>query len=103
MPSDNASAGLLDKNTGKTTILSNGTPAASSGRQSVIVMNPKTGEIVPPSVQQPGIRIGPRQSFKRGGGVKETGVALLHKGERVLTKKQNKRYTKRSSGRSAGR
>ena len=30
--------------------------------------------------------------FKRGGKVKRTGMAKVHKGERVLTKKQQKRY-----------
>ena len=33
-------------------------------------------------------------SFKKGGKVKKTGLAKVHKGERVLTKKQNKRYMK---------
>ena len=32
--------------------------------------------------------------FKKGGMVKKTGMAKVHKGERVLTKKQNKRYSK---------
>jgi hypothetical protein len=31
-------------------------------------------------------------SFKRGGKVRKTGMARVHKGERVLTKKQNKKY-----------
>lgn len=31
-------------------------------------------------------------SFKRGGKVKRTGFAKVHRGERVLTKKQQKRY-----------
>lgn len=31
-------------------------------------------------------------SYKRGGKVKRTGLAKVHKGERVLTKKQQKRY-----------
>ena len=30
--------------------------------------------------------------YKRGGSVRKTGPALLHKGERVLTKAQTKRY-----------
>jgi hypothetical protein len=33
-------------------------------------------------------------SFKRGGLVKKTGKAKVHKGERVLTKAQNKKYQK---------
>jgi len=33
--------------------------------------------------------------FKRGGKVKRTGFAKLHKGERVLTKKQTKRMKRR--------
>jgi hypothetical protein len=32
------------------------------------------------------------QMFKRGGKVKKTGLAKVHKGERVLTKKQAARY-----------
>lgn len=33
-------------------------------------------------------------SFKRGGKVRKTGIAKIHKGERVLTKAQAKRYRK---------
>lgn len=33
-------------------------------------------------------------TFKKGGLVKKTGQAKVHKGERVLTKQQNKRYAK---------
>jgi len=38
----------------------------------------------------------PMASFKRGGKVKKTGPAKLHKGERVLNKKEAKKYRKRS-------
>jgi hypothetical protein len=31
-------------------------------------------------------------SYKRGGVVKKTGLARVHKGERVLTKKQRRKY-----------
>lgn len=31
-------------------------------------------------------------SYKRGGKVRKTGIAKVHKGERVLTKKQQKKY-----------
>lgn len=31
-------------------------------------------------------------SYKKGGKVKKTGIAKVHKGERVLTKKQTKKY-----------
>ena len=31
-------------------------------------------------------------TFKRGGKVKKTGRAKVHKGERVLTKKQDRKY-----------
>ena len=34
-------------------------------------------------------------SFKRGGKVKRTGLARVHKGERVLTKRQAKHKSKR--------
>lgn len=34
-------------------------------------------------------------SFKRGGKVKRTGPAKLEKGERVLTKKQSRKYSKK--------
>lgn len=37
--------------------------------------------------------VGP--GYKRGGTVKKTGRALVHKGERVLTKKQAKKYSAR--------
>lgn len=33
-----------------------------------------------------------RKSYKRGGKVKKTGKALVHKGERVLTKKQAQKF-----------
>jgi len=39
-------------------------------------------------------------SYKRGGKVRKTGRAKVHKGERVLTAKQAKRYEKR--GRKRG-
>jgi hypothetical protein len=39
-------------------------------------------------------------SFKRGGAVKKTGLAKLHKGERVLTKAQAKRYGRKGRGKS---
>ncbi len=38
-------------------------------------------------------------SYKRGGIVRQTGMALIHKGERVLTKRQNSRAGRRSGGR----
>jgi hypothetical protein len=37
-------------------------------------------------------------SYKRGGKVKRTGLARVHKGERVLTRAQAKRYKRRGSG-----
>ncbi len=37
----------------------------------------------------------PGQSFKRGGKVKKTGRAKVHKGERVLTAKQSRKYGRR--------
>jgi len=44
-----------------------------------------------PSPDQPG--------FKRGGKVKHTGRAKVHRGERVLTKSQSRRYGKKRSKR----
>lgn len=38
-------------------------------------------------------------NYKRGGLVKKTGMAKVHKGEKVLTKKQTKRYRTKGSGR----
>ena len=34
-------------------------------------------------------------SYKKGGKVRKTGLARLHKGERVLNKRQAKRYSKK--------
>jgi hypothetical protein len=34
-------------------------------------------------------------SYKKGGKVKKTGIAKVHKGERVLTKKQTKKFDKK--------
>lgn len=36
-----------------------------------------------------------RAGYKHGGRVRRTGMAKLHKGERVLTRKQAKKYGKR--------
>lgn len=36
------------------------------------------------------------ESYKRGGKVRKTGMAKVHKGERVLTKAQAKKYRKRA-------
>lgn len=36
-------------------------------------------------------------SFKKGGKIKKNMVAYLHKGERVLNKKQTKKYAKNKS------
>lgn len=36
------------------------------------------------------------KTYKKGGKVKKTGIALVHKGEEVLTKAQSKKY--RSKG-----
>jgi hypothetical protein len=41
------------------------------------------------------------QSFKKGGKVKKTGLAKLHEGERVLTRKQAKKYGQKK-GRGKG-
>jgi hypothetical protein len=43
-------------------------------------------------VKYPKDFIGPIKKFKKGGKVKKTGKALVHKGERVLTAKQNKKF-----------
>ena len=37
---------------------------------------------------------GDMPSYKRGGKVKHTGKAYLHKGERVLTKRQARKYSR---------
>jgi hypothetical protein len=37
---------------------------------------------------------GKLKAYKKGGKVKKTGPAKVHKGERVLTKKQNAKYEK---------
>jgi hypothetical protein len=42
-------------------------------------------------------------SYKKGGKVKKTGLAKLHKGERVLTKKQAKKYDKMKRDKSGRR
>lgn len=41
-------------------------------------------------------------ALKRGGTIRKTGMALVHKGERVLTKRQARKIG-RSRGRSGGR
>jgi len=54
--------------------------------------NPPT----PPTVSLPeDSTVGIPRQFKRGGKVKKTGMAKMHKGERVLTKKQAKRFKRR--------
>jgi hypothetical protein len=42
--------------------------------------------------------VGDPGTYKKGGKVKKTGLAKVHKGERVLTKKQNKKYESRKRG-----
>lgn len=42
--------------------------------------------------------VGPGESFKKGGPVRKTGLAKVHKGERVLTKRQAKAWRKCSRG-----
>ena len=42
-------------------------------------------------------------AFKKGGKVKKTGVALVHKGEVVLTKAEAKRYKKTTKKRVASK
>lgn len=37
-------------------------------------------------------------SYKKGGRVRKTGLAKLHRGERVLNKRQEKRYEKSAGG-----
>ena len=39
-----------------------------------------------------------KASYRKGGKVKHTGPAKLHKGERVLTAKQARKYEKRKRG-----
>jgi hypothetical protein len=46
------------------------------------------------SIDSSGQDSGELPSYHKGGKVKDTGPAMLKKGERVLTKKQNKRYSK---------
>lgn len=40
----------------------------------------------------------PIMQFRKGGPVRKTGVAKVHKGERVLTKRQAKKYSRRKAG-----
>lgn len=40
-------------------------------------------------------------SFKKGGKVKKTGLAKVHKGERVLNKKQAMKFDRKKVGRAA--
>lgn len=51
----------------------------------------------PIGVGGPMQRAGGMQSFKKGGKVKKTGLAHVHKNERVLTKKQQKNDLKSSA------
>jgi hypothetical protein len=46
----------------------------------------------PPVQNQPAAQ---PNSYKKGGKVRKTGVAKVHKGERVLTKKQTKKFDKK--------
>lgn len=48
-----------------------------------------------PTFQPKAVGSASPDSFKRGGKVRKTGIAKVHKGERVLTKKQAKKYRKR--------
>lgn len=46
-----------------------------------------------PTAQKPTpLNFGNMKKFKKGGKVKKTGPAIVHKGERILNKKQTKRF-----------
>jgi hypothetical protein len=64
---------------------SNKTPSAPTPKPTSA---PSPSTTTPPNVQ----------SYAKGGQVKRTGLALVHKGERVLTRKQERKYN-RVSGR----
>lgn len=59
----------------------------------------KSGEAATDDTQQ-GQMVGGWTSAKKGGTVKKTGNIKLHRGEKVLTAKQAKRYAKRGRGKS---
>jgi hypothetical protein len=58
-------------------------------------LNQKPGMPTSSQFQYPkGATVGIKR-FKKGGKVKKTGPAILHKGERVLNRKQTKKYDKK--------
>lgn len=61
-------------------------PTASVGPMYPGGASSPVGPPVPTTATIPG--------YKKGGKVKKTGIALVHKGERVLTRSQNRKFTK---------
>ncbi len=55
----------------------------------------KSGGGGPTSADEMGAETSGVPSYKKGGKVRKTGLARLHKGERVLNKLQAKRYSKK--------
>lgn len=57
---------------------------------------PAAAPMVPsaPKVPMAGAGMASPPAFKKGGDVKKTGMALVHKGEKVLTKDQAKKMAK---------
>lgn len=61
-------------------------------------IRPRMGALSPATAPAPAPPIPPEmmaepRAFKKGGEVKKTGMALVHKGEKVLTKSQQKKYS----------
>lgn len=62
-----------------------------SPKQRAVVLNSAASKVAPRGFMQHYKDI---QNFKKGGRVKKTGLAKVHKGERVLNAKQAKKFEK---------
>ena len=73
-------------------------PSTGSVLDAVSKRGKAAGKALEGMTESPGSSMG-IASYKKGGKVRKTGPARLHKGERVLNKKQTKKYEKKRGGR----
>lgn len=77
----------------------NKTPSTTDNLKSIIgKIRSKLGRKKPSTSDDSDSNLATPRALRRGGKVRKTGMALVHKGERMLTKKQAKRYGRNRRG-----
>ena len=75
------------------------TPSTTDNLKSIIgKIRSKLGRRKPSTSDDSDSNLATPRTLRRGGKVRKTGMALVHKGERMLTKKQAKRYGRNRRG-----